>query len=90
MGNATPRALLSMMWRKGIMEVSRSKEETSSTEEYDKNVDEEILDVISHDNFERQQVILSLMAARIPVVTVARRVYSALFPVMESNNRRTG
>lgn len=61
-----------------------------STEEFDKNVDEEILDVISHSNFERQQQILRRMAETIPEITVARRLYSTFFPVMESNNNKAG
>jgi hypothetical protein len=61
-----------------------------STEEFDRNVDEEILDVISHSNFERQQQILKRMAESIPDITVARRLYSTFFPVMESNNNKAG
>ncbi|HEX5709579.1 MAG TPA: hypothetical protein VFX96_20030 [Pyrinomonadaceae bacterium] len=61
-----------------------------STEEYDRNIDEEILDVISHGNFERQQQILSRMAESVPEVTVARRLYSIFFPVTEANNRKAG
>jgi hypothetical protein len=59
-----------------------------STEQFDRNVDEEILDVISHSDFGRQQQILRKMAESTPEISIARRLYSTLFPVMDSNNSK--
>ena len=63
----------------------------STTEEVDKNVDEELLDVIGEtDDFETQQRSIERIAASVPEVTVARRLYGVLFPTAARVSRRAG
>ena len=63
----------------------------SPTEEVDENVDEQLLDVISRSkDFETQQRTMERIAATVPEVTVARRLYSVFFPTADGVTRRAG